>query len=173
MASFYLFKKNLKFKALLETAFDIVAGHSHDGSNSRAIAGSSLPAVAKVHVLSVPVETLAAGVDIATRCVFEVPAGYTATLTDARIIPQGSAVGVDDANTCAVSILNATNAIATATYSTANAMPAVNVSGSLGALNATHKVIAAGGKLHFTVTNGATANPPAMVLQVAYTLAAV
>ena len=51
-------------------------------------------------------------------------------------------------------------------------MPAENASGALGALSVANKVMAAGTKLHFTVTNGATANPPAMVLQVEYTLAA-
>lgn len=181
MASFYKFKKNLKFKALLESAFDLVAGHDHDGSNSKAVSGGNLAAgtvtleklaaTAKTHVLSIQVPDLDAGADITTRAAFEVPAGLTATVTDARIIMQGAAAGVDDANTCVISILNGANAIATATYNTATAMPDENASGSLGALDAAKKVLAAGSKLHYTVTNGATANPPAMVLQVAYTLA--
>lgn len=171
MASFYTFKKNLKFKGLLETAFDIIAGHNHDGANSRAVSGSSLPVNAKTRVLSVQIPDLAAGADITTRAAFEVPAGLTATITDARIIMQGSAAGVDDGNTCVISILNGTDAIATATYNATTAMPAENASGSLGALSAANKVMAAGAKLHYVVTNGATANPPAMVLQVAYTLA--
>jgi len=32
MASYYKFKKNLKFKSLLEAAFDLVSGHDHDGA---------------------------------------------------------------------------------------------------------------------------------------------
>lgn len=181
MASFYKFKKNLKFKALLETAFDLASGHDHDGSNSKAVSGGSLSSgsvtlaklasTAKTHVLCVPVEDLAADGDIAARAVFEVPAGLVATLTDARIIMQGSAAGVDDANTCVITLTDGTNTIVSKTYNTGTAMPAANASGSLGALDATHKVLAAAEKLHFTVTNGTTANPPAMVLQVAYTLA--
>lgn len=43
----------------------------------------------------------------------------------------------------------------------------------LGALNATHKVLAAGEKLFLSVTNGATAAPPAFLLQLEYTIAPV
>ena len=180
MASFYKFKNRDIFKALA-TAFDVSAGHSHDGSNSRAISGGSLAAAsvtpakmsatANTRFLSIPIEDLAANGDITARAVFAVPTGLTATLVKASIIMQGSAAGVDDANTCVIALTDGTNTIVSKTYNTATAMPAANAEGDLGALNATHKVLAAGERLHFTVTNGTAANPPAMVLQVAYTLA--
>ena len=180
MAAFYKFKNRDIFRALA-TAFDVAAGHDHNGTNSKAVSGASLAAAsvtpakmsatANTRFLSIPIENLAGGADITASAVFAVPAGMTATLTKASIIMQGSAAGVDDANTCVIALSDGTNAIVSKTYNTATTMPAANAEGDLGELNATHKVLAAGERLHFTVTNGATADTPAMVLQVAYTLA--
>ena len=40
-----------------------------------------------------------------------------------------------------------------------------------GALDGTHKILAAGEKLYLSVTNGTTAAPPAFLLQLTYTIA--
>lgn len=130
-----------------------------------------LTAIANTRVFSYQVADLGAGADITTRAIFEAPAGATLTITGAKIISQGTAAGIDDSNTCVVSILNGTNSIASITFDTDPAFPAENVSASLGALNGTYKVLAAGEKLHLVVTNGTTANPPAFMLQVEYTIA--
>lgn len=132
---------------------------------------AQLAATAKTHFITVPIEDLAAGADIAARAVFAVPAGMTATLVKASLIMQGAAAGVDAGNTCVVVLSDGTNTIVTKTYNDAAPMPAENAEGDLGALDAEHKVLAAGERLHFAVTNGATADTPKMVLQVALTLA--
>ena len=180
MAAFYKFKNRDIFKALA-TAFDLSSGHDHNGANSKAVSGASLAAAsvtpakmsatANTRFLSIPIEDLAANGDITARAVFAVPTGMTATLVKASIIMLGSAAGVDDANTCVIALSDGTNTIVSKTYNTGTAMPDENAEGDLGALNATHKVLAAGEKLTLSVTNGANANPPAMMLQVAYTLA--
>lgn len=132
---------------------------------------AKMTATANTRVVNYQVEDLAANADIAGRALLEVPTGMVFTITDARIISHGAAAGIDAGNTCAVAIKNGSNAIATATYDNATPFPDENASGSLGALNATYKVLAAGEKLVLAVTNGATANPPAFMLQVTFTIA--
>jgi len=125
---------------------------------------------AKTRVFNYQVEDLAANADITTRAVFECPTGLAYTITAAKIISQGTPAGIDDSNTCVVQILNGASSIASVTYNTSVPFPAVNVAGSLGSLSAS-KAIAAGDKVHLVVTNGTTANPPAFMLQVEYTVA--
>jgi len=132
---------------------------------------AKLATTAKKQVLSYQVEDLAANADITTTAMFEAPAGVVCTITSAKVISQGTAAGIEDGNTCVVVLLKGANAISTLTYNTGNAFPAVNVSDAFAALDATYKVVAAGEKIHFTVTNGTTANPPAFMLQVEYTIA--
>ena len=132
---------------------------------------AKLAATAKTQVLSFAVEDLAAGADITARAILEVPAGFAYTLTGASIISNGTAAGIDAGNTCVVALTDGTNTICTVTYDNATPFPAENASGSMGALDGTHKVMAAGEKLTLAVTNGATANPPAFRVQVTYTLA--
>jgi len=116
------------------------------------------------------VENLAAGADITTRAILEVPIGSSYTLTSVKVISQGTPSGIDNSNTCVVQVLNGTNAIANITFDATTAFPAENVSVDMGALDATYKVLAAGEKLYYSVTNGATADPPAFLLQVEYSI---
>ena len=111
------------------------------------------------------VEDVTAGADIAARLLAGVPAGYNLNVLQADIISNGSPAGIDNSNTCVVSLLNGTNAIVTKTYNTATEFPAADTLESLGALSATYQKIAADGTLKFSLTNGATANSPAFVLQ--------
>ena len=130
---------------------------------------AKLAATARTQVVTYQVENLGAGADLTTRAIFEVPAGLVATVTNCRIISQGTAAGVDDDNTCIIAVTDGTNTIATITYDTDLAFPAENVSESLGAIGA-HGVLNAAEKLCFTITNGTAANPPAFMIQVTYTL---
>jgi hypothetical protein len=132
---------------------------------------AKLAATAKTHILNYQIEDLAANADIADRPIFEVPAGFVATVTGAVIISQGTAAGVDGSNTCVVKLTDATNTIVEYTMDGDPAFPADGASASLGTPDETHKVMAAGEKLEVSVTNGTTANPPAFMLQVTYTLA--
>lgn len=125
---------------------------------------------AKVRIITIPVEDLGAGVDITERVSMVVPTGYTATVIQADMIPLGTGAGIDDSNNCIVGIGNGANSIAFVAYDTSPGYPAVNTVNSLGALDGTYKILTAGQKLTITVTNGATANPPAMTIQVAYVL---
>jgi hypothetical protein len=131
---------------------------------------AKLAATAKTHIMNILVEDLAAGVDITARVAMVVPTGYAMTIVQADMIPLGSGAGIDDSNNCLVGIGNGANSIAFAAYDSAPGYPAVNTVNSLGALDGTYKNLAAGEKLTITITNGATANPPAMIIQVAYTL---
>jgi hypothetical protein len=115
------------------------------------------------------VEDLAAGGDIATRAIMIVPTGKKATITDVKVISQGTAAGIDDSNTCVIAVTSNTDSIVSKTYNTSVTFPADGAAESLGSLNATNKVMAAGKYLKFAVTNGATANTPLFALQVEYT----
>jgi hypothetical protein len=132
---------------------------------------AKLADTAKTNVLTYQVEDLGAGVDITDRVIFAAPAGLDVTIATASIIPQGSAAGIDDSNTCVVKLSDGTNTIVEATYDAAPGFPAAAAVTSLGTPDATYKALAAGEKLYLSVTNGATANPPAFMLQVTYTVA--
>lgn len=118
------------------------------------------------------VEDLEADGDIAARALFVCPTGFTFTLSSAKIIAQGNSAGIDAGNTCAITVSNGTNAIVTKTYNNVTTFPDGAV-GDLGALNGTYKILAAGEILKFSITDGSTANPPAMILQIVGELATV
>jgi hypothetical protein len=119
------------------------------------------------------VEDLAADGDISARPLFVCPEGFKFTISSINIIAQGSASGIDDSNTCVIAALNGTDSIVSKTYDTDPAFPADGVADSLGALSGTYKILAAGDILKFSITNGSTADTPAMILQVVGELATV
>jgi hypothetical protein len=130
---------------------------------------NALTAVEK-KILTYKVEDLAANADITTRAILAIPSDIDATITKASIISNGTPADIDDSNTCVVQLLNGTNSIVSETYDSTTAFPAENALADLGALSATYKVLEAGDKLHLVVTNGTTADPPAFILQVEYTV---
>jgi len=132
---------------------------------------AKLATTAKVNMFNYQIEDLGAGVDIADRVIFVAPAGLTITLESVSMIPQGNGAGIDDGNNCLVGVTNGVNSIVYTAYDSDPGFPAVGTINSLGTLDETYKVLAAGEKLLLNVTNGATANPPAMMLQITYTLA--
>jgi hypothetical protein len=132
---------------------------------------AKLSTTAKTKVLSYQVEDLAANADIADRVIFYAPSGIDVTLVSASIIAQGSAAGIDDSNTCVITLSDGAQTIVTKTYDSDPAFPAAATVTSLGSLDATYKVLSAGEKLYLSITNGTTANPPAFMLEVVYTIA--
>lgn len=130
-----------------------------------------LATTAKTQVLCYQVEDLAAGADIANRVIFFAPTGIDVTVISASIIAQGSAAGIDDSNKCTIALTDGTNTIVTAEYDANPAFPSAATVTSLGTPDVTYKVLAAGEKLYLSVTNGTTANPPAFMLEIVYTVA--
>lgn len=121
------------------------------------------------YVVLIPIEDLSAGGDISARPVFADRRG--GTLVSAALIAQGSFAGIDDSNTMVVLLDDSTNTIVTKTYNTAT-QPTASAANDLGSLSATHKVLAADEVIRLTITNGATANPPAMLLRLEFKPAA-
>jgi hypothetical protein len=132
---------------------------------------AKLSAAAGARIFSYQVEDLAAGGDITGRCIFAAPAGIDVTVEKVYIIPQGTAAGIDDGNTCLVNLADGTNTLVAATYKTDPAFPADAAVTELGEVHAVHGILSAGEKLYLTVANGTTANPPAFMLEVVYTVA--
>ena len=132
---------------------------------------AKLASDALTHILNYQVEDLAMGADIADRVIFFAPTGIDATIVSASIIPQGDDAGVDDTNTCVIKLSDGTNTIVEKTYNESVGFPDAAAEGSLGTLDEDYVGLAAGEKLYLSVTNGATANPPAFMLQVVYTIA--
>jgi hypothetical protein len=120
--------------------------------------------------LIITVEGLAAGVDIADRSVYVVPTGYSATVLSALVLSQGTPADIDDSNTCVVSLDNGSDNVATVTFDDTTAFPA---DGATEDLTLDVAALAAGDVVKLSVTNGATANPPAFTVQALIRLAAV
>ncbi len=125
---------------------------------------------AKTRIFTYIVEDLGAGVDIVHRAVMVVPTGYSATVIQADMIPLGAGAGIDDSNNCLVGITDGVNSIAYVAFDTSPGFPSANTVTSLGEITEAQKTLAAGEKLCVDITNGATANPPAMLVQVTYVL---
>jgi len=110
---------------------------------------------------------LAAGADLTAVAFGSCPVGYTATVVSAQVISQGTAAGIDDANTSAFVIKKGTDTVASVTFNTAVAFPAAAAAQAL-TLSATpaNLALVAGDSLTIAVTNGATANLPLYLVQV-------
>ncbi len=122
------------------------------------------------HHLVYHVEDLDAGADITARKLLTVPTGCNYALVSASITGKAASAGVDAGNSAVVSLTDGTNTIVTKTFDDDPAFPAANTPTSLGALDATHKVLAAAESLVLNVTNGTTANLPAFDLEIVYTV---
>ena len=129
--------------------------------------------VVEKNIFTYKVEDLGAGDDITTRAILQMPVGINGTITKVSIISNGTAAGIDASNTCVVQLLNGTNSIVSKTYDDDPTFPAENDSDDLGTLSTTYKELSAEEKLHLVVTNGTTANPPAFIVQVEYTVTGV
>lgn len=155
----------------LGTALTASAGAGNFIAVKTPCAGSAGTVVSGKEVISYQVEDLGAGADIDTRPIFVVPVGFTFTITAAAILPQAASAGIDDANTAAVSVEKGGVAIASKTFDTANQPAAKGAVTDLGAI--VGGVLAAGDVVQLSVTQGAAANLPALMLQVTGTLTAI
>jgi len=126
---------------------------------------------AKTNILTYQVEGLDAGDDITNRVIFEVPAGLAIKVLTAKIIPHGSAIGIDASNTCVIKLSDGTNTLVEKTYNLGSAFPAASEADSLGAISTDYDDLEAGDKICLSVTNGSNANPPAFMLIITYTVA--
>lgn len=111
-----------------------------------------------------PLADLAAGADLAATIIAALASPVL--ITGVTITPDGSAAGVDGSNTSVWALTDGTNTIVTKTYDNVTVFPADNVQESLGAI--AFGAIAAGGRLELAVTNGATANLPAVTVEIEY-----
>ncbi len=111
------------------------------------------------------VENLAAGADIAARAML----GFDtdAWLISARVVNQtAAAVGIDNSNTCAITLATGAGTVVTKTYDATTVFPTANVSDDLGALSNQH--VGNGDVLTLAVTNGVTADPGTFLVIVDY-----
>lgn len=161
-------------KAIVRTTGQILGTALTAASGTGILIAVKMPCVSSTGnevILSYPVENLGGGADLTDVPIFVTPAGFKFTVQAAQIISQGAPAGIDDANTCVILLEETAAQIATETYDTATAFPASGTVGSLGAI--TNPILAAGKILLLTVTNGATADPPAFIVQVTGLLEAV
>jgi len=116
------------------------------------------------------VEDLAAGVDIGdgtaanARSFFVGP--FAGRVTRALIVPQGTAAGIDDANTCVITIYKGAATVVAKTYNTGTPFPADHVLADLGTL--ANNAFTNADEFRVDVVNGATADPPAFMLLIEY-----
>jgi hypothetical protein len=130
-----------------------------------------LATTAKLQFKTYQTEDLAANGDITARPLIVVPANTTMEIVSIDIVPIGSSAGVDDSNTSVWTFTDGTNTIVTKTFDADPAFPADGVVTNLGALDETHKILAAGEKLCMSVANGTTANLPPVLVQYTFVLA--
>jgi hypothetical protein len=123
-------------------------------------------AAAPLHIITVPVANLSADADVADVPIFVVPTGYKFTITSAYVISQGTAAGIDDDNTCVVSVKTGATAIATETFDEEVAFPDSGNAITL-TLDDENNEVDAEGVITYSVTNGTVADPPAFILQIA------
>lgn len=107
---------------------------------------------------------LAAGADLAATVIFA--PGRAIIIHDVIITPDGSSVGVDGSNTSVWTVDDGSATIVAETYDGTTTFPADNVQTSLGTMS--NQVILLGGRVELTVTNGATADLPPVVVTIVY-----
>lgn len=117
-----------------------------------------------VQTVSISIEDLGAGSDIADRGVFSAP--YPIKVLEAKVVPWTVSAGVDGSNTLVVALKNLTEGVTIGTVtSTADLAAATPVSLTLTDANTD---IAANDVLGVSVTQGATANTAGLFVQFSY-----
>ena len=108
---------------------------------------------------------LAAGANLAATPVFVVPAGYKFTIASVNVIAKGDDAGINATNTSVFALAVGATAKAGFTFDgTAGKVYPDN--GASKALTISDAALAAGNVLTIAVTNGATADLPASLVQV-------
>jgi hypothetical protein len=111
------------------------------------------------------VEDLDAGGDIAARAIHSF--NQDAWIVEARVVNQAdAAAGIDDSNTCVITLANTAGTVVTETFDSTTTFPAANTAKDLGTLANQH--CPKSDALTLAVTNGATANPGPFLIEVDY-----
>jgi len=124
----------------------------------------------KKKLLVYAVENLAANADIGdgtaanARTMFLAPSALT--LTSIKLYSRGTQSGIDDSNTFAIKIYNATATVVSGTYGSTPSYPANYTLTSLGTLSNT--TVASGAAVKLEVINGTNADPAAFDLYLEY-----
>jgi len=114
-------------------------------------------------LVQVPVEDLNAGASIADRVVFIAP--HNLTIDSIKLIPQGDSSGIDEDDTCVVTIKYGNTKVAESTFDDTT----FPVDGGVATMAVLSGAIASGGMLKLSVTNDTAANPPAFLIQISGT----
>ena len=111
-------------------------------------------------ILNYTAADLEAGADLTAQTIGT--AGFAGTIVAAKVISLGVAAGVDAANTSVFAIKKGTTTLATKTFNNTVAFPA---SGAVASLTIAEAAVGADDVLTLSVTNGATADLPAFIVQ--------
>ena len=118
-----------------------------------------------VKTMSHAVENLSAGQDITTRGIHAFEADGWAV--SARIVNQSTtAAGIDNSNTCVVTLATGAGTLVATTFDATNTFPAANQTKDMGALGNTH--VTAGSVMTLAVTNATSANPGPFTVELDY-----
>lgn len=123
------------------------------------------PQRSKIKTVTHVVEDLGAGVDFAARAIHAFDTdGW---LVSARIVNQATAAaGIDNSNTCVVTLATDAGTVVTKTFNASVTFPAANTEVDMGALGNTHAE--PGQVMTLAVTNGTTANPGPFLVEIDY-----
>ena len=111
------------------------------------------------------VENLSAGADISARAIH----GFDTDgwIVSARVVNQATAAsGIDDSNTCVMTLATGSGTVVTETFDSTTTFPAANTSLDLGSVSNVH--VGAGDVLTLAVTNGTNADPGPFLVAVDY-----
>lgn len=120
----------------------------------------------KTHMVTVIIPAQAAGVDSADIPFFRCPKDIT--IVEVGILPQATYTGHADGSTVLVEV--GSTAIATKTYTDVVTPPTLGTYGALGAVPAAAANRLEGDVLTYSITNGALATSPLLILQVEYVI---
>jgi len=132
-------------------------------SGDATIASTGVVTINAAHaeqVILVPIAALGAGADLSALTMAAHPRANTLVSLGYLSGGDGDFGTIDDAQTSVFGVTDGTNTIVTKTYNTGT-QPTANALNDLGALDGTHKVLAAGEILKLAITNGTTAKTPA------------
>lgn len=111
------------------------------------------------------VEDLSAGADISARAIHSFDTdGW---IVSARVVNQATAAsGIDDSNTCVITLATSAGAVVTEVFDSTTPFPAVNTAQDLGSINNAH--VGTGDVLRLSIINGASADPGPFLVAVDY-----
>lgn len=121
----------------------------------------------RIHVKTVThaVEDLSAGSDIAARAIHAFDAN--GWIVAARVVNQATAAsGIDDSNTCVVTLATTGGTVATETFDSTTAFPSANVAHDMGAIS--NPEVSGKTVLTLAVANGTNADPGPFIVEVDY-----